>query len=103
MSSEQSPAPSSDERDRTVFQADPDQPLSEAVIVALATDAGLDDPIAVATEFGPLYDAIDPDALDALFESSATTDRSGGVTFTYADRTISVDSSGRVEFRPLES
>lgn len=90
--------------DRFVYQADPEQSLSEAVIVALARESELDDPLAVATEFGPLYAAIDPEALDSLFESSATADRSSGsVTFTYARRTIAVDTTGRVEICRLES
>ena len=104
MNTDQSSEQFSVDSDRFVYQTEPEQPLSEAVIDALATESGLDDPIAVATEFEPLYDAIDPGALDALFESSATTDRSGGsVTFTYAGRTISVDTTGRVEICPLDS
>lgn len=98
MSTDHSPDLSSAESDRFVFQAEPDQPLSEAIIVAIAEQAGHDDPITIAQEFDPLYNAIDPGALDALFDDSESTDRSSGaVTFTYADRQIMVDTSGRVE------
>ncbi|WP_227378842.1 HalOD1 output domain-containing protein [Haladaptatus halobius] len=42
----------------------------------------------------PLYEAIDPDALDALFAPRPTgSDRPGGqVTFTYAGYTVTVTS-----------
>ena len=104
MNTEQSLERSSADCDQSVFQADPNQPLSEAVVFAIATAAELEDPIDVASEFGPLYDAIDPSALDALFESTASTDRSAGsVSFAYADWTVTVDTTGRVELVPLES
>lgn len=40
----------------------------------------------------PLYRSVDPNALDAVIESSAT----ASVTFTYADRTVSGDTNGTV-------
>lgn len=82
--------------DRFVYQADPDQPLSVAVISAIAAQSDLD-MVAVADEFEPLYNVIDPTALDSLFDSSTELDRAGGsVTFTYAGHTITVDTTGRV-------
>jgi hypothetical protein len=42
----------------------------------------------------PLYESIDPDALDALFESADG--NSVQVEFEYAGRHVVVDSSGRV-------
>ncbi|WP_162354477.1 HalOD1 output domain-containing protein [Natrialba swarupiae] len=86
-----------------VHQGEPDRPLSEAVTVAVAEKTGLDDPLAVASEFGPLYDAVDPAALDALFEPTSTGNRSAGtITFTYAGHDIEVDTSGRVRLSRLE-
>ncbi|RQG96788.1 HalOD1 output domain-containing protein [Natrarchaeobius oligotrophus] len=86
-----------------VYQPEPEQTLSEAVTTAVAERSEFDDPIAVADAYGPLYDAVDPAALDALFESSPSTDRSGGiVTFDYAGYRISVDATRKVELVGLE-
>jgi hypothetical protein len=77
----------------STYQADPDQPLSEAVVVAVAAAADVD-PLELAREFGPLYDAIDPAALDSLFRSDRETN--GTVTFCYAGYEITADESGTV-------
>ena len=46
--------------------------------------------------FEPLYEAIDPDALDALFEGQNS---SGGVVmFSYCGYSITVTASGEVSF-----
>jgi hypothetical protein len=78
------------------YQADPEQSLSEAVLeaVAAATDV---DQLALADEFGPLYHAIDPSALDSLFHERCETDRAvGSITFEYAGFLVSVDRTGQV-------
>ncbi|MEY7848313.1 HalOD1 output domain-containing protein [Natrarchaeobius sp. A-rgal3] len=86
-----------------VHHGEPDRPLSETITIAVAEKTGLDDPIAVASEFGPLYDSIDPAALDGLFESTPTSDRSAGtITFTYASHAVEVDTSGRVRLSRFE-
>ncbi|MFA9417652.1 HalOD1 output domain-containing protein [Natrinema sp. HArc-T2] len=85
-----------------VYQAQPDQPFSEAVIEAIAADSDLD-ALEIADEFGPLYDAIDPSALDSLFQSPEGTNRTVGcVTFVYAGYRISVDQTGRVVLTELQ-
>ncbi|RQG92387.1 HalOD1 output domain-containing protein [Natrarchaeobius chitinivorans] len=86
-----------------VHQAEPGQPLSEAITVAVSKREELDDPVAVAREFGPLYESIDPSALDALFDSSGTLERSAGtVSFAYAGYRVTVDTTGRVELSDLD-
>lgn len=45
-----------------------------------------------AGELPPLYDAIDPDALDALVENMSD----GKVTFTFAGHTVTVTSDGTI-------
>lgn len=60
---------------------------SKRVIRAVAQEEGID----IAEIEPPLYDAIDPDALDSLFR-----DTTGELTFTYMDYTIQVTSSGTV-------
>ncbi|MXV62471.1 hypothetical protein GS429_10420 [Natronorubrum sp. JWXQ-INN-674] len=103
MTSGQSTTDSPSEHDRFVYQAEPDQPPSEAVITAIAMQSEADDLTAVADELDPLYNAIDPSALDALFDSSGTHDRStGAVTFEYADRHVRIDTTGRIELTAEE-
>ena len=78
------------------YQADPEQSLSEAVLEAVATATDVDQ-ITLADEFGPLYHAIDPSALDSLFRDRCETDRAvGSVTFEYAGFLVSVDRTGQV-------
>ncbi|MDS0478028.1 HalOD1 output domain-containing protein [Natrinema sp. 1APR25-10V2] len=84
------------------YQAGPSQSLTEAVIEAVASASGLD-AFEVADEFGPLYDVIDPSALDSLFESTRGTDRTvGSVSFEYGDYRVTVDGTGRVELADEE-
>lgn len=66
-------------------------PLSEAVLSAVAAQSDTDE-LALA----PLNDAIDPDALDALFEGKRT---SGGETiaFEYAGSLVECASDGSVD------
>lgn len=78
------------------YQADADQLLSEAVVEAIAANSELD-ALEIADEFGPLYDVIDPSALDSLFRPTGTADRSVGcVTFEYAGYRVTVDHTGWV-------
>ncbi|AGB36533.1 HalOD1 output domain-containing protein [Natronococcus occultus] len=80
----------------TTYQADPDQSLSQAVLEAVGEATGIDQ-LELADEYGPLYHAIDPSALDALFHDRAETDRPvGSVTFEYAGYLVSVDRTGQV-------
>lgn len=65
--------------------------LSEPVMEAIAAAENVE-PGEVST---PLYDVIDPDALDALFR-----DTNGSVTFTYRDYEVTVDDSGHVAVLP---
>lgn len=84
------------EEDCEVYRSDTDQPLSEAVLTAIASASDLDT-LELADEFGPLYDVIDPSALDSLFQSSGETRQSAGcVTFEYATYRVTVDQTGRV-------
>lgn len=47
----------------------------------------------------PLTEAIDPDALNALFARRNSTDRSLQLSFRYSDRTVTIDHEGRVRVR----
>ncbi|WP_254764449.1 HalOD1 output domain-containing protein [Natrinema marinum] len=61
--------------------------VSERIVTGVAALEGID-----PMELPPLFEAVDPDALTAIF---ATTEsgglRSGSVRFTYADHRISVE------------
>lgn len=93
----ETPTDESQPRDESgMYQAGPDQSLSGAVVEAIAANSELD-ALEIADEFGPLYDVIDPSALDSLFRPTGTADRSvGRVTFEYASYRVTVDHTGRV-------
>ena len=71
-------------------------PESVSVAVVTAVAEVLDrDPATI----GPLYDAIDPDALDRLFASTNTTARKGAgqVMFSVEGCEVTVYANGRLE------
>lgn len=76
----------------------PTAPVSERVIaaVAAATDT---DPL----ELEPLFDSVDPDALDALFanEGGTTARTEGQLTFPTNGCRVTVDADGTVAAEPL--
>lgn len=76
----------------TVQQIDPggvDDRLTERVLSAVAAKTDVD-----PLEFDrPLFDAIDPDALEALFQRSRTVN---SVEFTYLGHRIRVTGDGKV-------
>ena len=61
--------------------------IPERVIRNVADANGVD-----AVELPPLYDAIDPEALSAV----VTTMSGGGISFTYAEREVTVTSDGEI-------
>lgn len=70
-----------------------DGAVSQRVVAAVA-EAHSTDP----TELPPLYDAVDPDALDALFDRGNYGEREnpGRVVFMFADCEVVVHSDGEV-------
>lgn len=70
------------------------QTPSETVVSSVATHRGVD-PVALP----PLYDTLDPDALDALFASACG---DGQVTFEYAGCTVECAGDGTVDVRDGE-
>lgn len=71
--------------------------LGVRIVTEIADREGVDP----TTLSPPLHDVIDPDALDALFTSTATTHRDGeaSVSFTYKGYDITVDSDGELTVR----
>ena len=83
---------SADDRSvRTSFE--PDESPSEAVVMAVAALTNTD-----PTELKPLYDAVDPDALDALFRHAASRERHTNhrVSFLYHGFDVRVRSDGAI-------
>lgn len=82
-------------RDDDSRATDPDanEPVTARILRAVAADSD-----SSITELPPLYDVIDPDALDALFSPSIDTpDRSvKSVRFRYAGFLIDVSADGSV-------
>ncbi|KAB1196500.1 MULTISPECIES: HalOD1 output domain-containing protein [Haloferax] len=68
-------------------------PLSIAVVEAVA-DAQRLDPLNLPA---PLTDAVDPDALDALFRNGT-----GHVSFDYCGNKVTAGADGSVEVTPLK-
>ncbi|MEF8829655.1 MAG: HalOD1 output domain-containing protein [Haloarcula sp.] len=71
---------------------EPDESLSLAVVKAVS-----DTIETVPEELPPLADAVDPDALEALFADRQTT---GRVSFLYAGRSVTVAADRTVTVAP---
>ena len=89
------------------YEVAADEPVSEAVVAAVTDHVGrgsdaTDSPAEQRT-LEPLYDVVDPDALDRLFGSTERTsaDRFGRVTFRYGGHEVTVSSSGLIQLAPL--
>ncbi|MFC6765805.1 HalOD1 output domain-containing protein [Natrinema soli] len=68
-------------------------PVSIRVVEAVAARDGVD-PLELSP---PLHDAVDPTALDALFEPTGSGNRTAGtVSFTYRGHRVHVESDGRI-------
>ena len=72
---------------------EPEQTVSEAVLAAVAEREGVDE---MELEV-PLYDAINPDALNALFQNGR-----GHVSFQYAGYLVTVDHDQNITLTPLD-
>lgn len=70
--------------------ADRSESLSQVVVEAVASAEGVD-PLDLEV---PLYEAVDPDALDALFQSGTTVE--GRVEFEYYGYEVAVTGDGCV-------
>ncbi|WP_169302398.1 HalOD1 output domain-containing protein [Halorientalis salina] len=68
----------------------PDDPVSTKIVRQVAAETGRD-----VLNLSPLQETIDPDALDAVVESS-TPDTTLGIRFTYEGYIVTVDGSGTV-------
>ena len=74
------------------FSPSIDESITERVVDKLAEHNDVD-PTALEP---PLHDAIDTDALNALFATTKRGPRSGRVSFTYRGRTVTVEADDSV-------
>ncbi|MFP4625792.1 MAG: HalOD1 output domain-containing protein [Natronomonas sp.] len=70
----------------------PNRPLSEEVVAAVANRENIDQ----MNLNPPLFDVIDPDALNSLFQGD-----SGEVIFEFHDLRVAVDNAGNVTLREI--
>ncbi len=66
---------------------------SQAIVTGLAERNGIS-----PLEMQPLYEAVDPEALDTLFQNG----RSGRVTFEYAGYEVIVHGNGHIDIHETE-
>ena len=85
----------------SVERSDEETSLSYEVIRAVAEREGVDPIDIEPPEYEPLYDVLNPEALDALFapRESGTPRGAGRIEFTYCGYDVVVDSDGTVELR----
>lgn len=76
----------------TTYWIDDDQTAAEAVLDAIAERAGVD----LFDLSVPLYDAVDPDALDAFYRTCAEGNDAASVTFSYYGYEVRVSGRGDV-------
>lgn len=75
-----------------VYRSSPGETNAEAVVAALSSASGID-----GTELDPIYESVDPDALDELFgprDRGAPPD--GHVVFDHGSYRVRVESDGTV-------
>ncbi|QLH83437.1 HalOD1 output domain-containing protein [Halosimplex pelagicum] len=74
------------------YRIDDDQSASEAVLDAVAERAGVD----VLDLSTPLYDAVDPEALDTFYRTSGDEGTPTRVSFAYCGYDVTVSGDGTV-------
>lgn len=75
---------------------DNDDSIHTSIVLGVA--AVTDEPL---TDMDPLYEVIDPEALDRL-TGSLRGDNSGSVTFVYSSCEVTVAEGGKIALQPLE-
>lgn len=90
------------------YEVSTDESLSEGVVAAVSSDADVaavpDAESWTERSLEPLFTAIDPEALDVVFDDhgdGADTPR-GSVTFCYHGYEVTVCSEGLISLTPLE-
>lgn len=89
-------APAGDGAADVRIEIEPEEQFSVSIVRAASCATGLD-----TEELPPLYEAVDPDALDALFRrtSDGTVRTDGVLRFSYAGLEVCVDGGAVVVVR----
>lgn len=75
-----------------VYHSSPGETNAEAVVTALSSASGID-----GTDLNPIYEAVDPDALNDLFgPRNRGTPPDGHVAFDHGSYHVRVESDGTV-------
>ena len=83
----------------TTYRLSPGEQPSIAVVSAVAEAEDVD-PVDLQT---PLYEVVDPDALDRLFGPAAGRSSAGGhVTIIYAGYGVTIDASGQLSVSQVD-
>lgn len=85
---------------RTVYDWEENESLSTRLLVAIEAITDVS-----PNELPPLYDYVDPDALDRLFEPRAETARTraaGNITIPYAGFLVTIHADGVITIRRSE-
>lgn len=87
------------ETHRTWLDWTGEEPVSDTVVKAVAAAESV-----CPAQLEPLYDHVDPEALDGLFEPTrtGTRDSFGHTSFSYAGYLVTVHSDGEVTVRPWD-
>lgn len=80
---------------RVPFDCQEGEQLSMAIVTAVADIADVD-----PTDMEPLYDQIDPESLDRLFDTPVS---DVGVSFTFHGHEVTVKQHGYIVVQPLDS
>lgn len=73
--------------------------VAQAILRAVASHEGVDE----TTLDQPLFEVIDPDALEALYAHSSATSTPPTVSFEYQGYTVVVESPDHIEVQPETS
>lgn len=91
----------------TTYQVGGDESFSEAIVKAIAKETGRaptvrSDVGGAVDVLDPLYECIEPDALDALLATAETHTQHGPtkVTFSYSGYQVTASSTGSVHVKP---
>ena len=87
------------ERYRTVHERGRETSLATTLLLAVGTVTNVE-----PTELPPLFERIDTDALDRLFDPIETAEHQrlrGRVTFLYANCLVTIYEDDEITFRPL--
>jgi len=77
------------------YTRNPETSMTVAVVEAVSSVRNCE-----PTALPPLYDVVDTDALDAMFDPDSTGERDCRVSFVFDDHRVTIDDSERITVEP---